>query len=83
MERFGITAAWRSVPPLDPAYYPIEQFRRAFLATADRDVAIALEGGGQTAVCRTCIHGTPAPADRYYVDRLVKTLLWVRAGTVC
>ena len=80
MERFGITANWKGIPPLDPDFYPMEQFRRAFLATADRDMGIAVEGGGQTAVCRTRIHSTPTAADRFYIDRLVKTLLWVRGG---
>ena len=38
--------------------------------------------GGQVAVCETFIHGTPelAEADRYYADRLVKTLLWMKGG---
>ena len=31
MERLGVRAKWRSVPPLDKNYYPAEQFRRAFL----------------------------------------------------
>ena len=80
MERFGITATWKGIPPLDPDFYPMEQFCRAFLATADRDVGIAVEGGAQTAVCRTRIHSAPTAADRFYIDRLVKTLLWVRGG---
>ena len=38
--------------------------------------------GGQIAVCETVIHGTPEmeQADRYYVDRLVKTMLWMKGG---
>ena len=80
MERFGIRAKWTCQPPLDPEFYPVEQFRRAFLAAADRSVGIAVEGGGQTAVYRTCIHSTPTAADRLYIDRLVKTLLWIRGG---
>ncbi len=80
MERFGIRAEWRSVPPLDPGFYPMEQFRRAFLAGADREIGLALESGGQTAVIRTRIHRQAGPADRYYVNRLAKTLLWIRGG---
>ena len=35
MERFGIVADRYCRPPLDPVFYPMEQFCRAFLATAD------------------------------------------------
>ena len=34
------------------------------------------------ASCRTFIHGTPemAEADHYYIERLVKTILWMKGG---
>ena len=80
MERYGVTALWRAVPELDPGYFPAEQFRRAFLAGARRPVALAVEGGGRTAVYRTCIHRYPTPADQYYVNLIAKTLLWLRGG---
>ena len=80
MERFGIRAAWTCQPPLDPGFYPVEQFRRAYLATADREIGLAISGGGRTAVYHTRIHQDPAAADRFYIDRLVKTLLWSRGG---
>ena len=34
------------------------------------------------ATCHTFIHGTPemAEADHYYVNRLVKTILWMKGG---
>jgi predicted NBD/HSP70 family sugar kinase len=37
---------------------------------------------GQMAVCHTYIHGTPEmkDADCYYVERLVKTILWMKGG---
>jgi predicted NBD/HSP70 family sugar kinase len=37
---------------------------------------------GQVAAFRTFIHGTPemAQADRYYIDRMVKTALWLQGG---
>ena len=37
---------------------------------------------GQVAVYKTFIHGTPemAEADLYYVDRIIKTLLWSKGG---
>ena len=83
MNCYGIHVHVDQLPPLDPNFIPILQFNRAFLRTADRPLGIAVERtDGQIAVCRTRIHGTPemAPADQYYVDRLVKTMLWVQGG---
>ena len=38
--------------------------------------------GGEVAVYKTFIHGTPdmAEADIYYVDRIIKMLLWMKGG---
>lgn len=83
MKRYGISVNPRHVPELDPGFLPIGCFNRAFLATAHKPVAIAVERtGGQIASLHTCIHGTPerTDADHYYIDRLVKTLLWVKGG---
>ena len=83
MERFGITAQLQHVPPLDPEFFPLLRFNQAFLEGAKKPVGIAVErAGGQMAVCETFIHGTPdmADADRYYIHRLVKTLLWMKGG---
>ena len=51
--------------------------------TAPMDIAGALErAGGEVAVYKTFIHGTPdmAEADIYYVDRIIKMLLWMKGG---
>ena len=83
MERFGITAQLQHVPPLDPEFFPLLRLNQAFLEGAKKPVGIAVErAGGQMAVCETFIHGTPdmADADRYYIHRLVKTLLWMKGG---
>jgi len=83
MNRFGIEVQLRRAPPLDPDFLPIGLFNRAFLADARKPVAVAVERSqGQMAVCRTFIHGTEAmrDADHYYVERLVKTLLWMKGG---
>ena len=56
---------------------------RAFLKDAAKPVSIAVErADGQIATTHTFIHGTPemAAADRYYIDRLVKTELWMKGG---
>ena len=83
MEHYGISVQVKNVPVLDPDFIPILAFNRAFLKTADKPVALAVErADGQVAAFQTRIHGTPdmAQADRYYLDRLVKTALWLQGG---
>ena len=83
MKRYGIDVELKHVPELDPAFMPILRFNRAFLADAEKPVDIAVErADGQMAVCSTRIHGTPEmrEADCYYVERIVKTLLWMKGG---
>ena len=83
MERFGMEALFRHIPELDRDFYPIGQYNRRFLKTAAQTVSIALERtGGQMATVHTAIHGTKDMlfADQYYIDRLVKTLLWMKGG---
>ncbi len=83
MERYGISVQVKNKPSLDPEFMPILKFNRAFLETAKKPVSIALErSGGQVAVCDTFIHGTPEmrQADQYYIDRLVKSMLWMKGG---
>ena len=83
MKRFGISVELKHVPPLDQEFIPLLPFNRAFLAGAEKPLALAVEGAdGQMAVCRTFIHAAPdmAEANRYYVGRLVKTILWMKGG---
>ena len=83
MNHFGIAFDLVNVPALDPGFIPIYRFNSSFLKTARQPFGVALmRGERQTAVCRTYIHGTPGmrPADMVYVDRLVKSLLWMKGG---
>ena len=83
MERFGIHVELKHAPSLDPDFIPLMRFNRAFLASAKKPVGIAVErADGQMASCRTFIHGTPEmeAADHYYIERLVKTILWMKGG---
>ena len=83
MERHGISVEIKNIPVLDPECTPILRFNQAFLKTASTPVSIAVErADGQMATTHTYIHGTPemAEADRYYIDRLVKTELWMKGG---
>lgn len=83
MNRFGIHVELKHVPALDPEFIPLMRFNRAFLAEASKPVGIAVErADGQMAACHTFIHGTPemAEADHYYIERIVKTILWMKGG---
>ena len=83
MNCHGIEVPVEHRPPLDPDFIPIHQFNRAFLRTARKPVHIAVErANGEMASLQTFLHGTPemAEADRYYIDRLVKTILWMKGG---
>ncbi|RKI70493.1 ROK family protein [bacterium 1xD42-67] len=83
MERYGIPVQIKNVPELDPEFMPILRFDRAFLQDAKKPVSIAVErADGQMAVRHTFVHGTPemAEADLYYVERLIKTMLWMCGG---
>ena len=79
----GVDISIKHLPELDSSYIPLGKFYSAFLSGAEKPLDIAVErSGGQVAVCRTRIHGTPdmAEADRYYVERMIKTMLWLYGG---
>ena len=83
MERYGISVEIKNNPVLDPAFIPLFKFNQSFLAGATKPVSIAVErSDGQMAACHTRIYGTPemAQADHYYINRLVKTILWMKGG---
>ncbi len=73
----------QNIPELDPDYIPLYRFNRAFLETARQPFTIAVErNDGQIAVFPTFVHGDAehGAADYYYIERLVKTLLWQKGG---
>lgn len=83
MKHLGIPLSVRHIPELDPDFIPLIEFYRAFSKTAEQPLDIAVErAAGQVAVYKTKIHGTPErfEADCYYVERLIKTLLWLKGG---
>ena len=83
MNRLGIHVTLQHAPSLDPDFIPLMRFNRAFLASAKKPVGVAVErADGQMASCHTFIHGTPEmkEADCYYIERLVKTILWMKGG---
>ena len=83
MEHLGINIPVKHLPPLDPEFIPLGRFNECFLADAAEPFDVAVErSGGQMAVYRTKIHGTPErfDADVYYIDRISTTLLWTKGG---
>ena len=83
MNHLGIEVPVKNIPELDPGFLPLGKFAAAFLRSAQKPLDIAVErAGGEVAVYKTFIHGTPAmaAADRYYVDRIIKMLLWMKGG---
>ncbi len=80
---FGIEVNIIHSPELDPGFIPMHLFNDAFLKTAKRPIGVAVErANGEVALFPTFIHDTPdmLEADRYYIRRLVKTLLWMKGG---
>lgn len=83
MQHLGITFNVENRPVLDKGFVPLAKFSQAYLKTARQPFAIAIERpDNQVAVYDTCIHGTKEMeiVDQFYVERLVKTLLWMKGG---
>lgn len=85
MNVYGIEVTIKNIPKLDPGCIPMSAFTRAFekSAAGGKEIVIAVERNqGQVAARRCRVHGTPemAQADRVYVDRTVKMLLWAYGG---
>ena len=83
MKHFGIAVSVKNKPVLDLQFIPMGLFNKAFLKTAKKPISVAVEReNGQVAAVHTFIHGTPemAEADTYYIDRLVKSILWMKGG---
>ena len=83
MHKLGVEVSLKNSPELDPDFFPVFRFNQAFLEGAGKPVSVAVERDrGQVAVCHTRIHGSADwfEADCYYMDRLVKSLLWMKGG---
>ncbi len=85
MNVHGIDVTIQNIPLLDTGYIPMAAFTRAFERSAQggKELVIAVERNqGQVAARRVKIHATAAmeQADRVYVERTVKMLLWAYGG---
>ncbi|MEG1878165.1 MAG: ROK family protein [Pseudoflavonifractor sp.] len=83
MEFLGLELPTKNRPEPDMGFVPLAQFFRAYRQGAEYPFALAVEReDGLTAVYDSCLR-TPGPlaeADRVYIDRLAKTLLWIYGG---
>ena len=73
----------KNVPELDKGFVPLGLFFKNYQKGAAKPLCVAVErSGGQIGTYETKIYGTPEmeQADAYYVDRLVKFLLWSWGG---
>ncbi len=73
----------KNLPELDEGFIPLGLFFKSYEQGAQKPLCIAVErSGGQVGTWETKIYGTPEmkEADAYYVDRLVKFLLWSWGG---
>lgn len=83
MKHLGIEVEVKNAPKLDSGFIPVFKFNQAYLKGAKKPVSIAVErADGQMAKVDTFIYGTEEmkAADNYYVNRLTKTILWMKGG---
>jgi predicted NBD/HSP70 family sugar kinase len=89
MKLHNIEFEIKNKPVLDENFVPAYKFNQAFLAGAKKPLAVAVErNGGYTYVYDTFIHDEPAyaEANKFYVERIVKLILWGIGGfkiTIC
>ena len=73
----------KNIPGTDPGVTPPLKINEGFSKDATKPVSIALErADGQMAACHTKIHeeAEMTQANHYYIDRLVKTMIWLQGG---
>ncbi|MEG0768949.1 MAG: ROK family protein [Ruthenibacterium sp.] len=89
MKFLNVEVSPKNIPVLDEGFVPLSLFFKNYQKGATKPLCIAVErSAGQIGTYETKIYGTPdmAAADAYYVDRLVKFLLWSWGGfkvTIC
>lgn len=83
MKFLNVEIPVKNVPVLDEGFVPLGMFFESYQKNAQKPLCIAVErSGGQIGTYETKIYGTDEmkQADAYYVDRLVKFLLWSWGG---
>ena len=83
MEFLGLELPVTHLPELDKTFVPLARFFRVYESGATHPFALAVEReNGLVSVYNTALRteGALDQADRLYVDRLAKFLLWSRGG---
>lgn len=83
MKFLNVDVTLKNTPVLDEGFVPLGLFFQNYQSGASKPLCIAVErSAGQIGTYETKIYGTPAmaEADAYYIDRLVKFLLWSWGG---
>lgn len=83
MELFGVEISHKNKPSLDPEFVPMHLWNKAYLAQAREPFTVAITASDNRCVVhRTRIRNqaTSLAADYFYVNRLVKSLLWLHGG---
>ena len=83
MEFLGLDLPVTHLPELDKTFVPLARFLRVYESGAKYPFALAVEReDGLVSVYDTALRteGALDEADRLYVDRLAKFLLWSRGG---
>lgn len=83
MKFLNVEIPVKNLPELDKTFVPLGLFFDCYEKDATQPVCIAVErSAGQIGTWECKVYGTPemAEADAYYIDRLVKFLLWSWGG---
>jgi len=83
MDYFGIEYSIKNMPELDPDFIPFAAVKRAYEEEADgEEIAIALERSDAISVHKLRLHSEKKyhEADRHYIERFFKFLLWMKGG---
>lgn len=83
MELYGIDVEIKNIPPLEQDFIPTMAWNEAYLEQASESLVISVSASPQQCmVYHTKIRNTATSteADHFYVDHLVKTLLWLYGG---
>jgi len=82
MTYLGIDMELQNVPALDPAFIPFGVWMQAYLREADRPFSVAVEReDGRISVFHSRLRGPAfAAANRRFLERYVKFLLWSVGG---
>ena len=83
MKFLNVEIPVKNLPELDQGFVPLGLFFKHYATGAEKPLCIAVErSGGQIGTWECKVHGTPEmkEADEYFVDRMVKFLLWSWGG---